>query len=91
MMVFPVSTFNKYFGNNPLQTLTKMRDEGIENGNPALTKKQRENLGNSFIQLCKDSKKFSDNIGVLEGSIEDKLRKNELSESEIKDLFKLDR
>ena len=42
MIVFPLSSFNRYFGNNPLQTLTKIRDESIENGNPELTKKQRE-------------------------------------------------
>lgn len=48
MIVFPLSSFNRYFGNNPLQTLTKIRDESIENGNPELTKKQREELGNEF-------------------------------------------
>ncbi|MBX2168306.1 hypothetical protein I9B66_02935 [Campylobacter jejuni] len=32
MIVFPLSSFNRYFGNNPLQTLTKIRDESIENG-----------------------------------------------------------
>ncbi|EOI2944033.1 hypothetical protein ACMHTO_000435, partial [Campylobacter jejuni] len=26
MIVFPLSSFNRYFGNNPLQTLTKIRD-----------------------------------------------------------------
>ncbi|EIB73095.1 hypothetical protein cje4_08415, partial [Campylobacter jejuni subsp. jejuni 140-16] len=26
-----LSSFNRYFGNNPLQTLTKIRDESIEN------------------------------------------------------------
>ncbi|EAH6905692.1 TPA: hypothetical protein R8T42_001610 [Campylobacter jejuni] len=31
MIVFPLSSFNRYFGNNPLQTLTKIRDESIEN------------------------------------------------------------
>lgn len=49
MIVFPLSSFNRYFGNNPLQTLTKIRDESIENGNPELTKKQREELGNDLI------------------------------------------
>ena len=49
MIVFPLSSFNRYFGNNPLQTLTKIRDESIENGNPELAKKQREELGNDFI------------------------------------------
>ncbi|MCH5336405.1 MAG: hypothetical protein J1D99_03190, partial [Campylobacter sp.] len=64
-MVFAMSTFNKYFGNNPLQTLTKMRDEGIENGNPELTREQRERFGNSFIELYKNSKKFSDKIELV--------------------------
>ncbi|EIB58561.1 hypothetical protein cje19_07424, partial [Campylobacter jejuni subsp. jejuni 1997-4] len=27
-----LSSFNRYFGNNPLQTLTKIKDESIENG-----------------------------------------------------------
>ena len=88
MMVFAMSTFNRYFGNDPLQTLTKMRDEGIENGNPELTRKLRESFSNSFIELYKNSKEFNDKIGLVEGSIEDKLRKNELSESEVKSLFK---
>lgn len=48
MIVFPLSSFNRYFGNNPLQTLTKIRDESIENGNPELAKKQREELGNDL-------------------------------------------
>ncbi|ECK7995499.1 hypothetical protein FWA98_07040 [Campylobacter jejuni] len=26
-----LSSFNRYFGNNSLQTLTKIRDESIEN------------------------------------------------------------
>lgn len=51
MIVFPLSSFNRYFGNNPLQTLTKIRDESIENGNPELTKKQREELGNDLM-IC---------------------------------------
>ncbi|EAH5037868.1 hypothetical protein D7L22_03815 [Campylobacter coli] len=34
------------------------------------------------------SKKFSDKIELVEGSIEDKLRNNELPESEVKSLFK---
>ncbi|MCH5322813.1 MAG: hypothetical protein J1E31_04435 [Helicobacter sp.] len=88
MMVFAMSTFNRYFGNDPLQTLTKMRDEGIENGNPELIRKLRESFSNSFIELYKNSKEFNDKIGLVEGSIEDKLRKNELSESEVKSLFK---
>lgn len=87
MIVFPLSSFNRYFGNNPLQTLTKIRDESIENGNPELTKKQREELGNDLIDLYKISKKFSDKIELVEGSIEDKLRNNELPESEVKNLF----
>lgn len=87
MIVFPLSSFNRYFGNNPLQTLTKIRDESIENGNPELTKKQREELGNDLIDLYKISKKFSDKIELVEGSIEDKLRNNELLESEVKNLF----
>ncbi|EFB0869010.1 hypothetical protein HGD09_000521 [Campylobacter coli] len=88
MIVFPLSSFNRYFGNNPLQTLTKIRDESIENGNPELAKKQREELGNDLIDLYKISKKFSDKIELVEGSIEDKLRNNELPESEVKSLFK---
>lgn len=87
MIVFPLSSFNRYFGNNPLQTLTKIRDESIENGNPELTKKQREELGNDLIDLYKISKKLSDKIELVEGSIEDKLRNNELPESEVKNLF----
>ena len=87
MIVFPLSSFNRYFGNNPLQTLIKIRDESIENGNPELTKKQREELGNDLIDLYKISKKFSDKIELVEGSIEDKLRNNELPESEVKNLF----
>lgn len=87
MIVFPLSSFNRYFGNNPLQTLTKIRDESIESGNPELTKKQREELGNDLIDLYKMSKKFSDKIELVEGSIEDKLRNNELPESEVKNLF----
>ncbi|MFK0342037.1 hypothetical protein ACISJP_09670, partial [Campylobacter coli] len=46
MILFPLSSFNKYYGNNPLHTLTKIRDESIENENPELEKKQREELGN---------------------------------------------
>ncbi|HEB9341409.1 TPA: hypothetical protein RZK47_001281 [Campylobacter coli] len=87
MIVFPLSSFNRYFGNNPLQTLTKIKDESIENGNPELAKKQREELGNDLIDLYKISKKFSDKIELVEGSIEDKLRNNELPESEVKNLF----
>ncbi len=88
MIIFPLSSFNRYFGNNPLQALTKIRDESIENGNPELTKKQREELGNDLIDLYKMSKKFSDKIELVEDSIEDKLRNNELPESEVKSLFK---
>ncbi|EAI6222885.1 hypothetical protein FV629_05930 [Campylobacter jejuni] len=83
-----LSSFNRYFGNNPLQTLTKIRDESIENGNPELTKEAREKLGNSFINMYKDYVKLSDKVELVEGSIEDKLRKNEFSESEVKSLFK---
>ncbi|MDE5914625.1 MAG: hypothetical protein K2G57_04285, partial [Campylobacter jejuni] len=83
-----LSSFNRYFGNNPLQTLTKIRDESIENGNPELTKEAREKLGNSFINVYKDYVKLSDKVELVEGSIEDKLRKNEFSESEVKSLFK---
>lgn len=72
MIVFPLSSFNRYFGNNPLQTLTKIRDESIENGNPELTKKQREELGNDLIDLYKISKKFSDKIELCR-------RKNKIS------------
>ncbi len=50
MIVFPLSSFNRYFGNNPLQTLTKIRDESIENGNPELTKKQREEFCIRFLK-----------------------------------------
>ena len=88
MMVFPLSAFNRYFGNNPLETLTKTKNEIIQNGNPELTRKERETLSNDLIRLYKDSKEFSDKIGLVEGSIEDKLRKNELSESEVKSLDK---
>ncbi len=42
MIVFPLSSFNRYFGNNPLQTLTKIKDESIENGNPELTKNKEK-------------------------------------------------
>ena len=45
-------------------------------------------MANSFIDLYISSKEFSDKIGLVEGSIEDKLRKNELSESEKNSLFK---
>ncbi|MBC2830693.1 hypothetical protein H4997_09790, partial [Campylobacter jejuni] len=83
-----LSSFDRYFGNNPLQTLTKIRDESIENGNPELTKEAREKLGNSFINVYKDYVKLSDKVELVEGSIEDKLRKNEFSESEVKSLFK---
>lgn len=78
---------SKNIKKNHLQTLTKIRDESIENGNPELTKKQREELGNDLIDLYKISKKFSDKIELVEGSIEDKLRNNELPESEVKNLF----
>ncbi|HEB9423996.1 TPA: hypothetical protein RZK55_001883, partial [Campylobacter jejuni] len=83
-----LSSFNRYFGNNPLQTLTKIRDESIENGNPELIKEAREKLGNSFINVYKDYVKLSDKVELVEGLIEDKLRKNEFSESEVKSLFK---
>ncbi|EDB1180817.1 hypothetical protein F9H91_04095 [Campylobacter coli] len=53
----------------------------------SLQKKQREELGNDLIDLYKISKKFSDKIELVEGSIEDKLRNNELPESEVKNLF----
>ena len=75
MITFPLSSFNRYFGKNPLETLNKIKNESIENGNPELTEKQREKLGNELVDLYKDSKKFSDKIGLLEGSIEDKLKK----------------
>ncbi|MBX2079447.1 hypothetical protein I9T54_07910 [Campylobacter peloridis] len=88
MIVFPLSSFNEYFGKNPLETLNKIKNEIVENKNPELTKKQKEKLGNDLIYLYKISKKFSDKIELIEGSIEDKLRKNELSKSEVKDLFK---
>ncbi|TXE81635.1 hypothetical protein FPD46_04930 [Campylobacter peloridis] len=88
MIVFPLSSFNEYFGRNPLETLNKIKNEITENKNPELTKKQKEKLGNDLIYLYKISKKFSDKIELIEGSIEDKLRKNELSKSEVKDLFK---
>ncbi|EAH6039066.1 hypothetical protein EGQ47_03110 [Campylobacter coli] len=78
---------SKNIKKNHLQTLTKIRDESIENGNPEFTKKQREELGNDLIDLYKISKKFSDKIELVEGSIEDKLRNNELPESEVKNLF----
>ncbi|WP_260604854.1 hypothetical protein [Campylobacter sp. MIT 97-5078] len=87
-MMITLSSFNRCFGNNPLETLTKIRDEGIQNGNPELTREARETLGNSFITVYKYYEKLSDKVGLLEGSIEDKLRKNELSESETKSLFK---
>lgn len=41
----------------------------------------------NLIDLYKISKKFSDKIELVEGSIEDKLRNNELPESEVKNLF----
>lgn len=36
-----LSSFNKYFGNNPLETLTNIKNESIQNGNPELTKEAR--------------------------------------------------
>lgn len=53
----------------------------------SLQKKQREELGNDLIDLYKISKKFSDKIELVEGSIEDKLRNNELPEPEVKIYF----
>ncbi|CAM4048488.1 hypothetical protein [Campylobacter armoricus] len=88
MITFPLSSFNKYFGENPLETLNKIKNEIVENGNSELTKKQREKLGNDLIDLYKISKKFSDKIELLEDSIEDKLRKNELSKLEVENLYK---
>ncbi|MCR2097992.1 hypothetical protein [Campylobacter upsaliensis] len=89
-MIFLISSFNKYFGANPLETLLKFKDETIQNAkHEELPKKEdRERLANSFIDLYISSKEFSDKIGLVEGSIEDKLRKNELSESEKNSLFK---
>lgn len=54
----------------------------------SLQKKQGEKLGNSFIDIYNDYKKLSDKIELFDGSIENKLRKNEFSESEVKSLFK---
>ncbi|WP_345790628.1 hypothetical protein, partial [Campylobacter vulpis] len=90
MMIFLISSFNKYFGANPLETLLKFKDEAIQNAkHEELPKKEdRERLANSFIDLYISSKEFSDKIGLVEGSIEDKLRKNELSETEKNSLFK---
>ncbi|EOB1665374.1 hypothetical protein ACIRAF_001559 [Campylobacter upsaliensis] len=89
-MIFLVSSFNRYFGVDPLEALLKLKDEAIQNTkHENLAKKEdRERLANSFIDLYISSKEFSDKIGLLEGSIEDKLRKNELSESEKSSLFK---
>ena len=89
-MIFLISSFNKYFGANPLETLLKFKDETIQNAkHEELPKKEdRERLANSFIDLYISSKEFSDKIGLVEGSIEDKLRKNELSESDKNSLFK---
>ncbi|EAJ2129929.1 hypothetical protein CXA84_03530 [Campylobacter upsaliensis] len=89
-MIFLISSFNKYFGVDPLEALLKFKDETIQNAkHEDLSKKEdRERLANSFIDLYISSKKFSDKIGLVEGSIEDKLRKNELSESEKSSLFK---
>ncbi|MCR2120253.1 hypothetical protein [Campylobacter upsaliensis] len=89
-MIFLISSFNKYFGANPLETLLKFKDETIQNAkHEELPKKEdRERLANSFIDLYISSKEFSDKIGLVEGSIEDKLRKNELSKSEKNSLFK---
>ncbi|WP_170999481.1 hypothetical protein [Campylobacter sp. MIT 12-5580] len=82
-----LSSFNRYFGSNPLETLTHIKNDSIQNGNPELTKEEREKLGNSFINIYKDYSELSDKVGLLEGSIEDKLRKNELSEAETNELF----
>ncbi len=89
-MIFLISSFNKYFGANPLEALLKFKDEAIQNAkHEELPKKEdRERLANSFIDLYISSKEFSDKIGLVEGSIEDKLRKNELSEFEKNSLFK---
>ncbi|EJG3308325.1 hypothetical protein M9122_000071 [Campylobacter upsaliensis] len=89
-MIFLVSSFNRYFGVDPLEALLKLKDEAIQNTkHENLAKKEdRERLANSFIDLYISSKKFSDKIGLVEGSIEDKLRKNELSETEKNSLFK---
>ncbi|EMY2881632.1 hypothetical protein AAIL08_001291 [Campylobacter upsaliensis] len=89
-MIFLISSFNKYFGVDPLEALLRFKDETIQNAkHEDLSKKEdRERLANSFIDLYISSKKFSDKIGLVEGSIEDKLRKNELSESEKNSLFK---
>ncbi|EAI8238215.1 hypothetical protein BT020_06295 [Campylobacter upsaliensis] len=89
-MIFLISSFNKYFGVDPLEALLKFKDETIQNAkHEDLSKKEdRERLANSFIDLYISSKKFSDKIGLVEGSIEDKLRKNELSETEKNSLFK---
>ena len=83
-----LSSFNRYFGNNPLEALNNIKNESIQNGNPELTKEAREKLGNSFIEVYKYYEKLGDEIELFDGSIEDKLRKNEISESEVKDLFK---
>lgn len=88
MIIFPLSSFNKYFGKNPSETLNKIKNESIKNANPELTKKTKRKTRYDLIKLYKNSKKFSDKIGLIEGSIEDKLRKNELSKSEVEDLFK---
>ena len=88
MMVFSISSFNRNFGSNPLQTLTKMKNECIENGNPELTREQREKLINSFSSMQRYYEELGKRNEILDNSIEDKLRKNELPESEVKSLFK---
>ncbi|WP_171000275.1 hypothetical protein [Campylobacter estrildidarum] len=83
-----LSSYYKYHGNNPLKDLIKLKNEVIKNENLELTKQQRINLGNSLIEEYENDVKLSNKVGLIEGSIEDKLRKNELSKSEAKNLFK---
>ncbi|WP_170999738.1 hypothetical protein [Campylobacter aviculae] len=83
-----LSSYYKYYGSNPLKDLIKLRSEIIKNENLELTKQERINLGNSLIEEYGNDVKLSNKVGLIEGSIEDKLRKNELSKSEVKNLFK---
>lgn len=42
MIVFPLSSFNRYFGNNPLQTLTKIM-KVLKMEIPSLQKNKEKN------------------------------------------------
>jgi len=84
MMTIGLLVGNKILDNPKSKTLSKAFNQSPNNH---LANEEKDKITNSFLRLKNYYEELSNTIDMLEGSIEDKLRKNELSQTEIHALY----